>query len=61
MGMAEVRGHTDKGLWLYIEDLDDEVFVPYSQIHEDSEVFEELSEPGELIVTEWFARKREWF
>lgn len=37
----------------------DELLIPESQIHDDSEVYE-LRGDGELIVTEWFAREREW-
>jgi len=37
----------------------EEVWVPKSQVHEDSEVFERNHE-GTLAVKEWFARKEGW-
>lgn len=35
------------------------LWIPQSQIHEDSEVYEKGTE-GSLIVTAWLAREREW-
>lgn len=60
LGRAEVRGHTDHGLWVWVDSLGEEVFVPYRHIHTDSEVYEEYSDPGELVVSRWLARKRGW-
>jgi len=56
---AKAVGATDKGIWVQADDLDDEVFVPDSQIDEDSEVYKKGTE-GTLIVTDWFARKKDW-
>jgi len=42
---------------------DDPVWVPKSQVHEDSEVWEDSDEgrgPGTLYVTTWFAEKEGW-
>jgi len=36
-----------------------EVWVPQSQVHEDSEVYEEGGE-GTLVVSNWFAEKEGW-
>lgn len=38
----------------------DQVWVPKSVIHEDSEVWKEGQEPGELVVKHWFAKKEGW-
>jgi hypothetical protein len=60
MGDAEVKGHTELGLWVYVYDLDEKVFVPFTQIHDNSDIWEADSEPGELVVTTYLAEKREW-
>jgi len=60
VGQAEVRRETDKALLIYIEDIGDEVWVPKSVIHDDSEIWEAGQEAGELVVTEWFAHKAGW-
>jgi hypothetical protein len=35
----------------------DEVWIPKSQIHDDSEVYDEGSS-GTLVITEWIAREK---
>ncbi len=37
----------------------DELMIPISQIHDDSEVYE-LHGEGELVITEWLAGEKEW-
>lgn len=62
LGHAVVTGDTEKGIWVEAEEVDEErTFIPYSQIHDDSEVYKYDSPPGELIVTTWFAKKRGWY
>lgn len=41
------------------EDGDEQVWIPKSQIHDDSEVFEKGGS-GKLIVTQWIAEKKGW-
>jgi hypothetical protein len=60
MGDARVKGSTELGLWVWIDDLDEQVFVPFTQIHDDSDLWDESSEPGELVVTAWLAEQRGW-
>lgn len=60
VGNARVIRATDKALFVHIDDGDEEVWVPKSCIHDDSEVYAADSEPGELVVVEWFARKEGW-
>lgn len=43
----------------FFEDDDGKVWVPLSQIHEDSEVYDEGDE-GRLVVSGWLARERGW-
>ena len=37
----------------------DELMIPTSQIHDDSEVYE-VPGVGELIISEWLAIQKEW-
>ena len=60
--LEDVRAirETDAALLCTGGDLgDDEVWVPKSQIHDDSEVFEEGHEGG-LAVKAWYGRKKGW-
>ena len=57
VGDAVAVGETDKALKV---DLEGEIiWVPKSQIHDDSEVYEPGTD-GTLIVTRWFADQRGW-
>lgn len=51
-----------KALLVVIPDLDDEVWIPHSQIHDDSEVYGmgEDEREGTLVVKKWFAEQRGW-
>ena len=49
---------TDAALLIVTAD-GDEVWVPKSQIDDDSEVYKKNNE-GDLIVTRWIARERGW-
>jgi hypothetical protein len=61
LGVARVSHATAKALLLTFDDLDGEKhWVPKSAIHDDSEVYKDDSEPGELVVHEWFAHQQEW-
>lgn len=60
LGPATVVRSTDKGLWVHLEDHSTDDFVPYSQIHDNSEVYRSDSKPGELVITEWLANERGW-
>lgn len=57
LGNASVKGHSDKALLIKIDDEDYARWIPKSVIHADSEVYKADSEPGELIVEEWWAEK----
>lgn len=57
VGEASVVRETEKALLVRLHDhKDKELWVPKSQIHDDSEVYEEGTE-GILLVTEWFAEE----
>lgn len=57
LGRVQVVRATSKALFVHIDEDDNEVWIPKSVIHDDSEVWQEDSEPGEMVVAAWFARK----
>lgn len=54
-----VRHHTNSML---VDHEGEEGWIPYSQIHDDSEVWleSEVGEVGELVVPLWIAEDRGW-
>lgn len=48
-----------KALKIHAECFDEPVWVPHSQIHDNSEVFQK-EDSGNLVVTMWFAEQRSW-
>lgn len=48
---------TAKALRVWIEDLEEHIWVPKSVIHDDSEVYKDGT-TGELVVLEWWASKK---
>jgi hypothetical protein len=60
LGQAKVIKDSGKALLVEADELDAEEWIPKSQIHEDSEIFEDGQEDGELIVSTWLARERGW-
>lgn len=53
---AKVIKSTEKALLCLIEGK--EVWIPKSQIHDDSEVYDDDHE-GKLVVSEWIAKEKE--
>ena len=48
---------------LLVEDENgEEVWIPLSQIHDDSEIWDEskVGEAGKLVIPEWLATKKGW-
>lgn len=57
---VEVRRETSLALLVYFVDLDEEVWIPKSVIHDDSEVFDsDDNSEGEIVLKDWFCDK-EW-
>ena len=58
VGEVKVTGATDKGLW--VEREGEQEFYPFSQIHDDSEIYSaaQKGETGTLVITEWLASER---
>lgn len=56
---AFCKHETEKAILVEAEDLDGEVWIPKSQIDDDSEVYgmDEKKNSGTLIISEWFATK----
>lgn len=58
LGTAEAKRDTGKALLISVDDLGRDIWVPHSQIHADSEVFDASENAvGHLVVTQWFAEK----
>jgi hypothetical protein len=58
LGTAEAKRDSGKALLCSVDDLGRDIWVPHSQIHEDSEVFDcDENKVGRLVVTRWFAEK----
>ena len=58
VGDAQVIRETDKAILVDVEG--DEVWIPKSALHDDSEVWSEKNGEGTLVVMAWFARKQGW-
>ena len=58
LGNATAKQNTGLALRVFVDDLDREMWIPLSQIHDDSEVFDaEDNATGNVVVTLWFAEK----
>jgi hypothetical protein len=53
---CKVKAETAMAVLVVIPDLDKEVWIPKSQLHDDSELACKGDE-GTLAITEWFAEK----
>jgi len=56
---AKCVRETEKAILVEASDFDEPVWVPQSQIDEDSEVYKVGTE-GDLIVLDWWAEKQGW-
>jgi len=50
---------TDKAILVECDEFDEALWIPLSQIDDDSEVYKEGTE-GDLIASSWFAEKKGW-
>ena len=53
---AECLKETDKALLVTADDLDQETWIPKSQVHDDSEVCHR-GDTGTMAITKWMAEK----
>lgn len=56
---AEALHISDKTLLVDAPEFDEPIWIPHSQITDDSEVYD-IGTEGTLIVTEWYAEKKGW-
>lgn len=57
---AKVLRDSGKAILVEAEALDEPTWVPKSVIHDDSEIWEEGQEDGDLVVQDWWAEKEGW-
>lgn len=57
---VKVVGRTLKGLWLQFDEVDKDLFIPDSQISDDSPIYmkSKKGETGTIIITSWIADKK---
>jgi hypothetical protein len=60
LGDVEVLGKTDKAVLVELDG--EEVWIPLSQIHDDSEIYEStgIGERGNLVISRWLAHKLDY-
>jgi hypothetical protein len=59
VGESQCVRESDKAIQVFIGDIGESVWIPKSQVHDDSEVWK-LDQEGDLVVSDWFARKQGW-
>ena len=54
--------HVHKEALLVEDDEGEEVWIPFTQIHDDSEIWDESKkdEKGKIVVSEWIAKRVGW-
>lgn len=58
LGQAQTISGTEKALRVQLESEDTPRWIPKSQIHDDSEVYDlDNNGTGDLVVKRWFAEK----
>lgn len=58
LGQAQAVSGTEKALRVQLESEDSPRWIPRSQIHDDSEVYDDKDHAtGDLVVNRWFAEK----
>lgn len=55
---VEVLVETEKALHVFVVDTGDEVWIPKSQIHDDSDVYSRDTSPGTITITRWIAEQK---
>lgn len=57
LGRGWVEHETDKAILVVIDGMGKNLWIPKSQIHDDSEVYRD-GQQGEVVVTQWWAGKQ---
>jgi hypothetical protein len=60
LGQGSIEHETDKAILVDLDDRTESLWIPKSQIHDDSEVFAGPGSAikGNVVVTEWWAEKQ---
>lgn len=59
LGPCRVIAATDEAIKVQLDSEDDTRWIPKSQVHDDSDVFDaDQNSKGDLVVTQWFAEKK---
>lgn len=58
LGVGKVVASTSKALCVRLDDAEEDLWIPKSQLHDDSEVYDSDSPPGEVVVTQWWAEQK---
>jgi hypothetical protein len=56
---AKCTRASEKAILVEAADFDEPVWVPVSQVHDDSEVWK-VGDEGKLVVTQWIAEQKGW-
>ena len=56
---VSVIGESDKAIRVTSPNLDSPEWIPKTQVHDDSEVWQD-GHFGDLVVTEWIAQQKGW-
>jgi hypothetical protein len=59
LGEAEIIRETDLAVLVVLEDTANELWVPKSVIHDDSEIWKMADGVGMLVVEAWWANKQD--
>ena len=57
VGWARAIRFSQKAMLVWLKEQKRDVWVPHSQVHDDSEVYDKENTEGELVVSAWFAEK----
>lgn len=57
IGHGRLVGETDKAIQVVIDASMHQHWIPKSQIHDDSEVFDTMHDEGNIVVNAWFAEQ----
>lgn len=56
LGYGRIVGQTDKAIRVVIDASNTEHWIPKSQIHAESEVYDRFHDEGKIVVNAWFAK-----
>lgn len=57
IGYGRLLGETDKAIRVVLDDSLRQHWIPKSQVHDDSEVWDTMHDEGNIVVNAWFAEQ----